>query len=70
MKATLTVRKAKNGELVLDLPDDLLLAGGMKTGDRLRWRMVAEGEWLIERIDADTVLGKDEYEGWIVPSDA
>jgi len=39
-----------DGELALDLPDDLLETMGWKVGDTLRWEQVGE-TWILSKVE-------------------
>lgn len=40
------------GELALDLPDDLIKAMKWKAGDELRWEKAGEA-WILSKVDND-----------------
>lgn len=39
-----------DGELALDLPDDLLETMGWKAGDTLRWEQAGEA-WILSKVE-------------------
>ena len=41
-----------DGEMALDLPDDLLKSMGWEVGDTLRWEKVGEA-WILSKVEDD-----------------
>ena len=41
-----------DGEMALDLPDDLLKTMGWEVGDTLRWEKVGEA-WILSKVEDD-----------------
>ena len=55
----LEVQKDINGELFIEFPDDLMDKMGWEAGDILQWTEQLNGNWLITKKSANTILPED-----------
>lgn len=50
------VVEGQNGELMLELNEDIMRETGWKIGDTLQWKQGDDNTWKIERLDTEWVL--------------
>ena len=56
MRRTLTVQEdPQNGDLFIELPDDVLEAAGLKEGDTIKWIKQDDESWILKKDEDDTV---------------
>jgi len=56
MRRTLTVQEdPQNGDLFIELPDDVLEAAGLKEGDTIKWIKQDDESWILKKVEDDTV---------------
>lgn len=53
MKKTLEVKKAPNGDLFIELDDEILVKAGFDIGDTLKWTDNGDNSWTLTKVEEE-----------------